>query len=144
MRPITTLLLWLLCALPAAAEQYVDHGEYRIHYAALNSTTLTPEVARQFGVDRSRNQVLLVLSPQQRDDGGDYRPVAATASGTATTLLGHVQKLELRPVREGPVHYVVATFETLDGEFMTVNVDVLPAGANQVVNVRFKQQFYRD
>ena len=68
----------------------------------------------------------------------------ATASGTATTLLGHVQTLELRAVREAEVHYVVASFQTLDGEFMTIDAQVLPQGANAPLQVRFRQQFYRD
>lgn len=143
MRRFVTSALLLLCSLGAAAEQYVDDGPFRVHYAAVNTTALTPEVARQFGVARTRNEILLVLNAQQRIDGR-YVPVPATASGTATTLLGHVQTLELRAVREAEVHYVVASFQTLDGEFMTIDAQVLPQGANAPLQVRFRQQFYRD
>lgn len=137
------LLLSLLFGLAAQAEQYVDEGRYRVHYAAINTTALTPEVARQFGVSRTRNEILLVLNAQEQVDGR-YVPVPATASGTATTLLGHVQKLALRPVREADVHYVVAAFQTLDGEYMTIDARVLPEGADAPLRVRFRQQFYRD
>ena len=140
---IIAALIALLCSFGVAAEQFVDAGAYRVHYAAINTTTLTPEVARQFAVSRTRNEILLVLNAQQRIDGR-HVPVPATATGTATTLLGHVQKLALRSVREADVHYVVASFQTLDGEFMTIDAQVLPEGANAPVAVRFKQQFYRD
>lgn len=143
MRRFAASALLLLCSLGAAAEQYVDDGPFRVHYAAVNTTALTPEVARQFGVARTRNEILLVLNAQQRIDGR-YVPVPATASGTATTLLGHVQTLELRAVREAEAHYVVASFQTLDGEFMTIDAQVLPQGANAPLQVRFRQQFYRD
>lgn len=139
---VVALLLGMQ-AVVAQAEQYVDAGDFRVHYAAVNTTALTPEVARQFGVERTRNRILLVLNAQQRIDGR-HQPVPATASGTATTLLGHVQKLALRPIREGDVHYVVASFETLDGEFMTIDAQVLPAGANAPIQLKFRQQFYRD
>ncbi len=142
MRALAALLL-ALCASAANAEQFVDAGEYRVHYAAMNTTALTPEVARQFGVTRTRNQILLVLNAQQKR-ADRYVPVAATAAGTATTLLGHSQTLALRPVREAEVHYVIATFETLDGEFMTIAADVLPSGSNTPIRVSFKQQFFRD
>jgi hypothetical protein len=135
--------LLLLCAFGAHAEQFVDQGDYRVHYAAINTTELTPQVARQFGIDRTRNQILLVLNAQQRIDGR-HVPVPATARGTATTLLGHQQTLALRPIHEAEVHYVVATFTTLDGEYMTIEADVLPQGSNETIPVRFKQQFYRD
>ena len=143
MRRFVISVMLLLCSLGAAAEQYVDDGPFRVHYAAVNTTALTPEVARQFGVARTRNEILLVLNAQQQIDGR-YVPVPATASGTATTLLGHVQTLELRAVREADVHYVVASFQTLDGEFMTIDAQVLPQGANAPLQVRFRQQFYRD
>ncbi len=135
--------LLLLCAFGAHAEQFVDQGGYRVHYAAINTIELTPQVARQFGIDRTRNQILLVLNAQQQVDGR-YVPVPATASGTATTLLGHQQALELRPIHEADVHYVIATFTTLDGEFMTIAAEVLPQGSNTTIPIRFKQQFYRD
>lgn len=143
MRRLAAIVL-ALCSAAAHAEQYVDDGRYRVHYAALNTTQLTPEVARQFGVERSGGRILLVLNAQQAGDGGRYASIPATASGTASTLLGHVQTLALRPVREADVHYVIASFETLEGEFMSVDVQVLPSGANAPIRVRFKQQFYRE
>lgn len=143
MRWLAAALL-ALCSIAAHAEQYVDDGRYRVHYAAINTTGLAPEIARQFGVERSGGRILLVLNAQQADDDGRYAPVPATASGTVSTLLGHVQELALRPVREADVHYVIASFETLDGEFMSVDVQVLPKGANAPIRVSFKQQFYRD
>ncbi len=136
-------LLFVLTATVARAEQFVDLGDFRIHYAALNTTQLTPDVARKFNVQRSSKRILLVLNAQKRV-GGKYESVTATASGTATTLLGHVQSLELRPIREADVHYVIASFETLEGEYMTVDARVLPAGAMTPVTVKFRQQFYLD
>ncbi|MDP9141582.1 MAG: DUF4426 domain-containing protein [Pseudomonadota bacterium] len=142
MRLLLALLL-VLAANTAHAEQFVDLGDFRIHYAALNTTQLTPDVARKFNVQRSSKQILLVLNAQQLV-GGKYESVAATASGTATTLLGHVQSLELRPIREADVHYVIASFETLEGEYMTVDARVVPAGATAPITVKFRQQFYMD
>ncbi len=142
MRAMLALLLLLASGI-VRAEQFIDLGDYRVHYAALNTTQLTPDVARKFNVERSGQRILLVLNAQQLI-GGRYESVPATASGTATTLLGHVQKLELRPIREADVHYVIASFETLEGEYMTVDARVTPAGSTTPVTVKFKQQFYRD
>lgn len=133
----------LLLGPAVVAEQFQDQGEYRIHYNALNSTELTPEIARRFGVTRSRQEALLVLSPQRRDEQGRYRPVAAQGEGRARTLLGHVTPLKLRPVREGEAHYLVAPFEVLDGEFVRLELSVLPAGADRPIALSFQQQFYR-
>ncbi|QHS10363.1 DUF4426 domain-containing protein [Sinimarinibacterium sp. NLF-5-8] len=143
MKSLIIAVLLTLTPVLVHAEQFVDAGDYRIHYAAINSTELTPQIARQFSVDRSRNQILLVFNAQHRVEG-QYQSVPATAKAFATTLLGHRQTLTLRPIREADVHYVVANFETLDGEFMTISAEVTPQGARAPVEVKFKQQFYRD
>lgn len=136
--------LLLLLSLPLRAEQFVDQGEYRVHYSAINSTLLTPEVARRFNVTRTRGQALLVLNAQKRDGEGRYQPVAAVAEGRARSLIGHVEKLKLRPVREGDVHYVMAAFQILDAEFLTLELTVRPDGTSARIPLKFQQQFYRD
>ncbi len=137
-------LLLLLLSLSVRAEQYIDQGDYRIHYSAINSTQLTPEVARSFNVKRTRGEALLVLNAQRRDAEGRYQPVAATASGQARSLIGQVEKLQLRAVRESEVHYLLAPFEVLDGEFLTLELSVSPEGAGAPIPLKFQQQFYRD
>lgn len=128
----------------ALAEQIVRDGDVIIHHSAVRTTLLTPEVAQRFGVRRSRNQALLVLNAQ-RDEGGPLpKPIPATATGYATTLLGHRQTLRLTPKREGDVHYVLATFETLNGEYITLDLQVTPEGHNNPIAVRWQQQFYND
>lgn len=141
---------WLLATCAALmlggahAEQYLDHGDYRIHYNALNSTALTPDVARRYGVTRSGQEALLVLSPQQRDADGVYRSVPAQGKGRARSLLGHLTPLKLRPIRDGDAHYLVADFKILDGEFLKLELDILPTGAAAPIPLSFQQQFYRD
>lgn len=139
-----TLLLIALLSLPLHAEQFVDSGEYRVHYSAISSTLLTPEVASRFGVARTRGEALLVLNAQRRGADGRYLPVAATATGQARSLIGQVEKLKLRATREGEVHYLLAPFQVLDGEFLTLELSVLPEAAATAIPLKFQQQFYRD
>ncbi|MBI2384066.1 MAG: DUF4426 domain-containing protein [Gammaproteobacteria bacterium] len=137
------LLLGALASGGARADQFVQDGEFTVHYAALATVDLAPEVARGFGIARSRHRALLTLNAQRR--GGDRTAsVPATAKGTARSLLGHVQTLELRPAREGETHYVLAEFEALDQEWLNFEVAVLPEGASRPLTVKFKQQFYTD
>lgn len=144
-RLIAVLTLALALFTPIVhAEQVVRDGDVIIHYSAVRTTLLTPEVATRFGIRRSRNQALLVLNAQ-RDEGGPLpKPIPATATGYATTLLGHRQNLKLTPKREGDVHYVLATFETLNGEYITLDLQVTPEGHSKPIPVRWQQQFYND
>ncbi len=141
---IGALLLGLLLGLPTHAEQFIDSGDYRVHYSAINSTQLTPDVARRFDIARTRGEALLVLNAQRRDADGRYVPIAASASGQARSLIGQVEKLKLRAMREAEVYYVLAPFQVLDGEFLTLELSVLPEGAAAAIPLKFQQQFYRD
>lgn len=144
-RLLTVLLLSgsALFSATSFAEQRVDQGPWRVHYAALASRDLAPAVARQFGVSRSSKRGLLVLNAQ-RVDGDQTVPVAASGSGSVRSLIGHQQKLNLRPAQEGPVHYLLAEFDYVDQEHLNFELQVQPAGAPAPLTVRFKQQFYAD
>ena len=130
-----------LLSAPLAAEQKLETAHYVLHYSALSTMDLQPEVARKFGVRRNSRQALLVINPQRKSSDGP-QPVAATGSGVARNLIGHRQKLALDPVREGPVHYLLASFEIVDQEMITLELEILPQGASEAIPLKFQQQFY--
>ena len=137
------LSVGLMFAAGAGAEQKIDDGAYRVHYAALNTRDLSPDIARAFGVRRSSTRGLLVLNAQFVD-GDETLPVPAAGSGHVRNLIGHQQALELRPAQEGPVHYLLAEFEFVDREHLQFDLQVTPQGHSRPVTIRFKQQFYAD
>jgi hypothetical protein len=134
-----------LLVLPGAAraEQFVQDGEYLVHYAALPTITLAPDIARKFGLTRSKRYALLVLNAQ-RGTLEKNVSITATGEGEARSLIGHVQKLALRQAREGDVHYLLAEVEALNQEFLVFDLRVLPDGATKPLLITFTQQFYSD
>lgn len=48
------LLSAALFCIPAQAEQKQQVGDFAIHYIALSSTFLTPNIAKTYGIKRSR------------------------------------------------------------------------------------------
>ena len=134
-------LLWISTA---QAEQFVREGDYIVHYVALPSTSITPEIARHFGITRSGGLSLLVLNAQRETAPGKTISLPATATGTVSSLIGHVQDLELQPAREGDVHYVLAQFQAVDQEILQFDLLITPQGASKPLTLKFQQQFYRD
>lgn len=144
-RSLCMLLVVLLSISSSAhAEQFVRDGNYIVHYVALPSTSITPEVAQHFGIQRSGGLSLLVLNAQLETAPGKTTSLSATATGTVTSLIGHVQPLSLKPAREGDVHYVIAQFQAVDQEILKFDLQITPNGASKPIPLKFQQQFYRD
>jgi hypothetical protein len=140
----SVLIAALLWTGLAQAEQFVRDGTYVVHYVALPSTSITPEIARHFGITRSGGLSLLVLNAQRETAPGKTVSLPATAAGNVTSLIGHVQPLALHAAREGDVHYVLAQFEAVDQEVLKFDLQITPQGADKPITLQFQQQFYRD
>ncbi|MFM4989919.1 DUF4426 domain-containing protein, partial [Aeromonas veronii] len=59
-------LLALLMTLPLKAEQMKELGPWLVHYNAFNSSFLTPEVAKAYGLERSRYNAIINIAVQDK------------------------------------------------------------------------------
>ncbi len=57
-------LLALLMTLPLRAEQMKELGPWQVHYSAFNSSFLTPDVAKAYGLERSRYNGIINIAVQ--------------------------------------------------------------------------------
>lgn len=131
---------WLLlsaCAAAAHAESFATHGEYTVHYNALPSTQIAPEVARQYAITRSANRALLNVAVRRGEAA-----VAARITGAATNLAGQRQELALREVREGEAIYYLAEPRTANQDTLAFELAVVPDGTTAPIVIRFRQEFF--
>lgn len=136
MKYLTLLCAWLLAS-GAAAQNSLTHGDFEVHYNAIASTTLAPNIARQYAITRSANRALLNVAVQR-----DGHSVAAEVSGSATNLTGQRQELALREVREGEAIYYLAEPRTAEHETLDFDLNVTPAGSREAIRVKFRQEFF--
>jgi hypothetical protein len=144
MRSLHALSICLLMLLGSAAvtAQQVASGDFVLHYAAIPTLQLTPDVARQYGLTRSSGRALLNIAIRQRDGSGGDRAVTATVTASATNSAGQRQDLRLREVREGDAIYYLAEARVSDGETLRFEVDARVEGAVRPLSARFSQPFY--
>jgi hypothetical protein len=64
-RMLSFLLLFGL-SLQAPAQQAEDLGDYLVHYNTMNTTLLSPEVARAYNIQRSGTRGLLNIAVLKR------------------------------------------------------------------------------
>ena len=72
---ITLLLLGTLSfSLTSEAQQAQDFGDYVVHYNALNTNLIPPQVAQSYGIQRSPNRALINITghPGCRDGHGQW------------------------------------------------------------------------
>ncbi|MBB5015916.1 DUF4426 domain-containing protein [Rehaibacterium terrae] len=131
-------LALLAFATPLAAGQLTS-GDLTLHYSALPTTSLTAEVARQYGITRSGNRVLLNIALRRAVADADVA-VAADVRASATNSAGQRQEIRLREVREGDAIYYLGEARVNDGE--TLGFEIEARVDDRPLQVRFQQQFF--
>lgn len=120
-----------------------DFGDYVLHFTAIPTNTLTPEVARSYDITRSANRVLLNVSILKKTEGAPDVPVAGKVSARAVNLTGQAKNLSVREIREGEAIYYVGDVAISGEEALVFSVEAQPAEASGApLSVRFQRQFY--
>jgi len=141
----TLILLAASTSLPAVAQQAMEFGDYSVHYNAMSSSMLTPEVAKAYGIRRSDSRALVNISVLKKTDTQMPQAVKATVTATGRNLTGQTRTVEIREIDEddGAIYYIgelsVRNMETFD-----FTVLVTPEGNDRPYTVKFRQQFYTE
>jgi hypothetical protein len=126
----------------APAEQSVAFGDYTVHYNALATDVLRPEVAQRYGIARSKNQALLNVAVLKNVAGTAAQPVTARVEAHARNLSNQLTAMEMREVRDQGAIYYLGVARVSDNDTITFTVDVTPEGQGQPTRVEFRQQFF--
>ena len=148
MKPLL-LTLALLAGLAfsglARAQQSQDFGNYVVHYNALNTNLIPPQVAKGYGITRSSSRALLNVTVLKKVMDTPGTPVTAAVKASATNLTGQLRELGIRELddAEGAIYYV-AEFPVHNLETYRFEIAVSIAGEEDPLMVRFTQQFYTE
>jgi hypothetical protein len=134
-----SLALGLVFSYQVNAEQKQELGSWDVHYIALNTTFLTPEVAKQYGIVRSKFNALINISVLDRLDKSAQSVIL---TGEAKNLIGVIKKLKFKQVTEGKSIYYLAVLPFSDQEQYRISVNVND-GVEQK-NLKFQHKFYAD
>lgn len=138
------IALALLLSTPAQAEQFQQFGNYQVHYSAVNTSFLTPEVATASGITRSRATAFLNVSVLEVQPDGSTKAINAPVDGSISALSGQAQPLSFRTLRDGDSVYRLATFAIQDGEPMRFELNVGLERNAAPVAVNFIRRLYVD
>lgn len=129
----------LLTASQVRAEQKISLANWDVHYIAFTSTFLTPAVAKQYGIVRSKFNGVINISVLDKKDKSAQ---SVALSGTAKNLLGVVKKLSFKEVQEGKAIYYLAVLPFSDQEQYRISVNINDGEIEKTL--KFQHKFYAE
>lgn len=135
---------FLMLPLSMQAEQVKDFDQYSIHYSAFTTDNLVPEVAKKYGIKRSKKRALLNVSVLKKMDDGPSKPSTALLKVTATNLSQQLRQLEPREIADGGAIYYIAETPVDNAETLKYVIEVTPSGEETTYTFDFKSQFFTE
>lgn len=132
-------------AAQALDETFKEFGNYEVHFNALRTDELTADIARVYGIQRSRNRVMLNVTVLRKEaEHAPRKPVEATVAADAYNLNGQLKDLQMRRVSEGEAIYSIGEVSIAGSEVLVFDITVTPAGESTPFNVKLKREFVSD
>jgi hypothetical protein len=142
MRIVLMLLLWLSASCALAESK--TFGSYTVHYIAVNSTFLTPEIAGQYHIVRGKRHAFLNITVLRNNPGGSTTPVSAQLSGGKSNLMQQSSTIPFNEIREGDAIYYIGEFDFSNAETLRFKIDVQPEGKGASNTIEWTTQLYAD
>lgn len=126
---------------PAEASS-VDIGDHVVHFSALSTDQLPPEIARAYNIVRSQNRAMLNVSVLEE---GTNTPVTADVIVKTVNLTGQLKNVTMRMIREPgeteAIYYIGET-PVANRETLIFDIEVKPDSVDETSSIRFKRQFF--
>ena len=136
------ILALSFCSLTSYAENSMEFGDYVVHYNAFRSDTIPPEVAKQYGLTRANNRVLINIAVLKKVMNTTGTPTKSTVTGSASNLTGQLKQLDFKEITEGTAIYYLADTKISDGEFLKFDIKIVPEGETRAANLNFEKRFF--
>jgi len=133
-----------LCTVAAVAHAEISQkfGPLEIHYNALTTDELQPEVARAYKIERSKTRGLVTISVLKQNEVGVPTPVPAKLSVYVTNLNQQLANIEMREIKEGTAIYYLGEFRVTPPDTLKFTATIEVAGEPKREMV-FNQKFYK-
>ncbi len=139
------VLLTALTSSATSAQQAQKFGDYTVHYNALNSSLISPEIAKTYGIRRSDSRALINISVLKNVEHQTAIAVKAEVTTSGRNLTGQTREVKMRAINEGDdAIYYIGELSVRNMETFDFTVMVTPEGQSKAFSVKFRQQFYTE
>ena len=138
---VTIVFLAVAFIASVNAENMKKMDDINVHYIALGSTFLTPEIAKAYGIERSRYKGLINISVLDNTQAS-HPSKMVNISGRARNDVGQIKSLDFMEVKEGDAIYYLAQVSYTNEETIYFDINITDKGKQH--NLKFTQKFYVD
>jgi len=125
-----------------SAESFVTAGDYAMHYNAVRTDQLTAEIARAYGIERSKNKVLLNVAVINHSNGTETA-TEAKITVVARNLSNQVRDVPLRRITEANATYYIGETDIGNGaETIVFEISAIPSGSNNTITAKLTREFF--
>ncbi len=142
------LLLIFLPSIVFSEQQYYDksthqirYGAYEINYTVINSTFLTPNIAKAYGLVRSKDQAYVNVSVVKIGKNGKRSKQRAKITGTEYDLIITKQLVFKKIEDKGSIYYF-APVDIKNKIPVYFKLQVRPSGKKPAKEINFKKVLY--
>ena len=125
---------------PAGASS-ADIGDHVVHFNALSTDQLPPDIASAYGIKRSKNNAMLNVSVIRKSDNA---AVPAKVDVKTKNLTGQLKNITMRQIDEQDAIYYIGDTTIANRETLVFDISVIPEGSTRASEVRFKREFFAD
>jgi Domain of unknown function (DUF4426) len=124
-------------------ETFRDFGNYEVHFNAVRTDSLTPDIARAYGIQRSANRVMLNVAVLRKEAShAPRKSVEAAVTVDAYNLNGQLKGMDVRRLSEGDAIYYIGEVSISGSEILVFDITVTPQGESTPLEVKLKREFF--
>jgi hypothetical protein len=139
----TLILFATLMSVAAYAQQAKEFEDYIVHYNALNSSLISPEIAKAYGIRRSDSRALINISVLKKAGDQSTTAVKARVTASGRNLTGQTREVDMREITEADdAIYYIGELSVRNMETFDFKVNITPEGKQRPFVLKFRQQFY--
>jgi hypothetical protein len=141
------VLIFFSCILLATtgwAENSTSIPGFTIHHNAIPSASLEPDIAKQYGIQRSKYRGMLNVSVIKSVAGTTGESSEAVVLAKANNIRGQLISIPMRKITEGDAIYYIGEFRIADQETLNFEIQVKPKGETRYYTAKLSQEFFID
>ena len=143
MKALFAVLSLLLFAFNAHAEQAKTFGDVAIHYNAMPTDELLPEVAKNYKIERSRNRGMLTISILKKTSLGVSQASKGEVKVHIPLPTGQSVEVPMREIVEGAAIYYIGEYRVTAPQTLKFVVNAKPEGGDKPLSFDFSRQFFK-